>query len=134
MTRHKEDNAFTVQAELRSFKRPEPFVIKWEYPIMEVTKELDPNQLRAPGGRPKSYDLQQLVSCLGEDGLTAGEWEGRAKANHGMGTTTYYDLRKKALAEKRVEQRGKKFYRLPIVVSFNPVIDTHEESDQAEVA
>ena len=120
LTPHKKENAFVVDAELRSFKRPTPFAIKWEYPRMELADDLDPNQLKRPGGRPRSYDVQQILDCLTDDGLTAGEWLATAKVRCAISQSTFYELRREVVADGRAEKRGNKWFRISKTVCFKP--------------
>jgi hypothetical protein len=129
LTPHKEDNAFVVEAELRSFKRPAPFVIRWRYPTMELAGELDPTQLKKRSGRTRMFDVQQILDCLIEEGLTAGEWKAAAKSKHDVSATTFYELRGKVVADRQVEERDKKWFRIPTVVSFKPTAHTENRNE-----
>lgn len=124
LTRLKQDNAFAVEADLRSFKRPAPFAIKWEYPTMELAEDLDPTMLKTRAGRPPSHDLQEILNCLTNEGLTSGEWKADAQCFHGIKSSTFYELRKRALAEGHVEERDKKWFRVRKVlrVPFTEIV------------
>jgi hypothetical protein len=128
MTKHKNEDAFTVDATLRNFSPIKPFVVRRVHPLMVCDKTLDPTQLKQQAGRPKTYDIQQLLDCLPEIGLSAGEWEAIVKSKYGMGRTTYNGLRNQALVEGRVEKRGQKFFRNRTVVSFDPTKETTADS------
>jgi hypothetical protein len=110
-TRHKEDNAFSVEAELRSFRRPTPFLVMWEYPIMEIV-DLDPTQLRNKAGRQRMHTVPELLECL-KDGMTAGEWIAAAEKVFGIKKSTFYPLRKEAMAADRVYEDDRKWFRKP---------------------
>ena len=110
-TRHKEDNAFSVEAELRSFRRPTPFVVMWEYPIMEIV-DLDPTQLRNKAGRQRMHTVPELLECL-KDGMTAGDWIAAAEHIYGIKKSTFYPLRKEARAADRVYEDDRKWFRKP---------------------
>jgi hypothetical protein len=112
LTRHKEDGAFVVEAELRSFPRPEAFVVRWQYPMMRLAEDLDPNQLKNKAGRPPKYDVSLIVECLDENGLKAGEWKARAIGAWSMSESIYYKLRALAIAARLVEQRGDRFFKV----------------------
>lgn len=45
---HQEPGCACVHAETRSFKRPHPFVVRWNYPLWTVEDLLDPNDLEMP--------------------------------------------------------------------------------------
>ena len=48
----------SVEATLRSFPRIEPFVVRWDNPLFVREKDLNPDNLKQPGGRPQSYLLK----------------------------------------------------------------------------
>lgn len=62
-TRHKEKDAFTVESTLRNFKPVEPFVVRWQYPLMRLAPDLDPTALKKPGPE-KEHDLLKLLACI----------------------------------------------------------------------
>lgn len=93
MTRHQENDCFTVEATLRNFPQVEPFVVQWHYPLMEEV-ELDPAKLKQIGGRKKEYLAEDLLSVLSVAGMTTTEWNKAAKEERLMGERTCYNLRK----------------------------------------
>lgn len=48
---HEEEGAVVIEGEVRSWPRPEPVVLKWDFPVWVVDSDLDPRALRDPGGR-----------------------------------------------------------------------------------
>lgn len=123
MTRHEENNAYVVDADLRSFPRLEPFTVRWEFPVMKLAEELDPTRLRQKAGRKPLHTPEHLLECLAKDGMTAGEWAAAAKAQHFMSQSTFYELRDKAEGTGLVEKREKKWFRNPKVPVFDPMTD-----------
>ena len=63
----------------------EPGVICWH--------EVDANSLET-GGRPKSYDVAELVALLPPEGLTTGEWVKLAKSECGVSEATLHRERR----------------------------------------
>src|SRR5581483_10844775 len=55
MTRHQEDDCFTVESTLRNFPQVEPFVVRWEYPLMRPDTQLDPAKLKKVKGRTRLH-------------------------------------------------------------------------------
>src|SRR5512135_1313357 len=51
MTRHEEEDCFTVTSILRNLPQLPEFVVEWDYPLMRLAKELNPEALRRPQGR-----------------------------------------------------------------------------------
>lgn len=126
-TRHKEDNAFTVEAELRSFPRPTPFVVKWGYPRMAVV-DLDPKQLKNKAGRTSLHNVGQLLDSL-TDGMMAGEWIAAAQGIYGIGKTTFYKLREEACRDGRAVERDRKWFRIQKPLVVNLTVGSSESGD-----
>jgi RecA-family ATPase len=116
LTRHEEDSAFVVEAELRSFSRPAPFTVKWDYPRMEVV-DLDPRRLKRKAGASTKYTVGGIVDCL-TDGMTTGEWAAAAANTVGICTATFHVYRQQAEAKKYAEKRDKQWFRMAKVVKF----------------
>jgi hypothetical protein len=83
MTRHKEQDHFTAEFTLRNSPPIDPFVVRWEYPLLiRDDKGLDPEELKQPKprarGRKQKADVNVLLPALRasdyEGGLTRKEW------------------------------------------------------------
>ena len=48
MTLHAEAHAFVIEPILRNFPPVAPFVLRWEYPLMQTDAELNPEHLKLP--------------------------------------------------------------------------------------
>ena len=94
MTKHEEENCLSVEATLRSFPRIEPFVVRWDNPLFVREKDLNPDNLKQPGGRPQSYFTKDLVECLDGAILTTGEFQHLVQTETGMTKATFYRLLK----------------------------------------
>jgi len=65
LTRHQEDNAFTVEPILRNHPPISPFVIRWDFPLMKRDDDLDPGKLKQPKlGRESKYKVEDLIAQL----------------------------------------------------------------------
>src|SRR5205823_3289137 len=69
MTKHEEDEAFTVETTLRNLKPVDSFVVRWEYPLFHRDDELDPKSLRPArkndsGTFKPKYSKSQLIDGL----------------------------------------------------------------------
>jgi hypothetical protein len=93
-TKHATDGAYTVEATLRNFAPFEPFVVRWEYPRFVRDNTLDPAELKQPkkGGRSASYSANDLLECLGNQDLTAKEFETRVREQTGMSHGKFFEL------------------------------------------
>jgi len=65
-TRHEEENAFTVEPILRNLPPVNPFVVRWQYPLMVLDDTLDPECLKQPsgGGRAKEHSLVEMLATI----------------------------------------------------------------------
>lgn len=106
MTRHETDDAFTVDVTVRNFPPVDPFVVRWQWPVMVVDGDLNPARLRKPGFEGQ-YDPKDLALLLSGKPLTSGEWKTRALEELGMSEKTFYRLKKQL---KNVTEEDKKFH------------------------
>jgi len=79
LTKHEVGDAYTVETTLRNHPPIEPFVVRWQFPLMVRDDTLDPMQLKKPGGRPPAVTHTQLVDLLAEKPLKAAQWQLKAK-------------------------------------------------------
>lgn len=67
-TRHKVENAYTVDFVLRCYAPVPSFVVRWDFPLMVRDNSLDPRELQkkepAPKGRKTKLTIDQLVAVL----------------------------------------------------------------------
>jgi hypothetical protein len=100
LTRHQEEDAFTVDLTLRNFPPQEPFVIRRNHPLMIKDASLDPSRLKKSGGRPSEYSAQDLLDLLTKP-MKSREWEAEAKDN-GIASASFYRLLKELKASKQI--------------------------------
>jgi len=81
LTEHTEADCFTAEFTLRSFPSIQPFVVRWQFPLLRIDDEgLDPKQLKQPAkaGRPVEFQSDLLLTALRasdrEGGLTYSEF------------------------------------------------------------
>ena len=103
-TRHEEPNAFTVEATLRNFKPIEPFVARWQYPLMRRDEGLDPAKLKQQGGRPKLYTVDKLLALLKGQQLTSRNWCKLASLETGVSKARFYVLLEQAKRNPKLKQ------------------------------
>lgn len=60
-TKHEVEDAFTVESTLRDFKRLEPFVVKWQYPVIVKDCLLNPKKLKTGLSRSALYTVDDLL-------------------------------------------------------------------------
>ena len=65
LTKHEEDGAFVIDSTLRNCAPMEPFVVRWNYPLLHRADELDPTKLKQPNkGRQPQYSAKDVVELL----------------------------------------------------------------------
>ncbi len=92
-TRHEEADAFTVDCVLRNHPPIEPFVVRWEFPLMRIEELLDPERLKKPVGRKQEYKTDDVLDLL-DGSMTTTEWQTLAEKKLGMSESTFHRLRR----------------------------------------
>ena len=59
---HEEDLAFAVEATARDFARLEPFVVRWDYPTLNIESGLDPAKLKTRVGRREQFSVVDVLN------------------------------------------------------------------------
>ena len=92
LTKHAEDDCFSVESILRNFAPVDPFVVRWEFPLLLPQENLNPQDLRKPGGRPsEGYDTKAL-DILTDKSLSTTEWCHNSMAEFGMSRKTFFRM------------------------------------------
>lgn len=78
-TKHQEEGSFVVEPILRNLPPVKPFVVTWNYPLMERDNRLDPAELKQSGpGRNKKYvatDFLRLIDGRNrENPISVSDW------------------------------------------------------------
>jgi hypothetical protein len=89
-TKHEEEDCFTIDATLRNHPPVPPFVVRWNYPLMEREQSLDPERLKKPAGRKREYNNDQLLDLIDLEPLTSNEWQQKAKTKLKMSESTFF--------------------------------------------
>ena len=92
-TKHEQDNCFVVEATLRNHPQMDPFVVRWEYPLMCVDPLLDPDKLKRPvsGAAVKKYHAADLLDVLTPP-MSSSKWQATAFKQIEMSESTFYRL------------------------------------------
>jgi len=111
MTKHEEDDAFSVDPTIRNFAPMNPFVLRWQHPLMERADDLDPAKLKKPAGAYEAkYSVGQIVEMLGMESLSFGQIVAKAKDSFGMSKATTSRLLKQGEDAGAIEKLNL-FYR-----------------------
>jgi hypothetical protein len=77
---------------IRDHPPVDPFVIRWDAPLM-VRTDLDPAKIKKPAiGRPNQFSIQPIIDLISEhdDQLSTKELEAKATEDLGMVRSTFY--------------------------------------------
>jgi hypothetical protein len=89
LTPHEEEDCFSVNMTLRNLPRMPEFVVRWDYPLMKLAPELNPDALRRPQARNKvCTDREFVEAVLGEGGKAHGTVIRDAANDLGMSRAT----------------------------------------------
>ena len=61
---HEEEGCFTVTPILRNLPQVPEFVVVWQYPLMRVAKDLNPDALRRPQAKNKVCSDREFVEAV----------------------------------------------------------------------
>ena len=64
LTPHEEPDCFTVTSILRNLPQLPEFVVGWDYPLMRVAKDLNPDALRRPQSKNKLCSDKEFVDAV----------------------------------------------------------------------
>lgn len=89
LTPHEEADCFTVSPVLRNLPQVDEFVVQWDYPLMRLAKELNPEALRRPQGKNKVCTDREFVNeVFGDKALATKQVRQRASEVFGMSPRT----------------------------------------------
>ena len=128
MTRHEEEDAYTIDAELRYLPRLSPFVVRWDYPLMVPDESLDPRRLAgmarpdeppAEGGTARAgFTDDDVYNCLPRTGAQDVLWRKLTALHFGRAGPEFYLRKSSLLAAGRVQKHGLKFW--PVSIKLEP--------------
>jgi len=104
MTKHEEDDAFTVEMTLRNHAPQEAFVVRRNHPLMVRDDQLDPTKLKQVIGRKRENDPEDIIRYLGE-GMSTADWQ-KACEEEGIPRRTFYRLKKQLETQRLISKSG----------------------------
>ncbi|MCP5524929.1 MAG: AAA family ATPase [Verrucomicrobiales bacterium] len=86
LRKHDEPDCFRVDVIHRELPPVAPFTIGWEYPLMRLRRDLDPERMKRPqGGRAKRHDERTLLGAIKErtveNPISVSEWASELAMN-----------------------------------------------------
>ena len=108
MTRHEQDDAFTIDPVLRNFPPVEPFVVRRIHPLMIRDANLDPKALKKLTSQQK-YSDTDILEPLKRGGMTTTEWQRDLANGIGLSESGFHDRRRKLEKRDLIKKEGKKW-------------------------
>jgi hypothetical protein len=104
LTPHEQEFCFTADFILRNHRPVDSVVFRWDYPLFRLDAELDPDKLKKLGGRPSSFEADELLTLLGQydDSLSVSQFEALAAEHFSVSQRTVYRKLKILRDSKRV--------------------------------
>ena len=94
-TRHEEDGALVVEADLRNLKPLEKFMVRWEYPLMVRDDCLNPAKLKIGISKKAIYTVEDLIKGVVVESRTKKELKEIVIQATGMSESTFNTLFRK---------------------------------------
>ena len=95
ITRHEVENAHVIESVLREFKPLEPFVVRWEHPVMVRDTCLNPRKLKTPLTKAPVYTEKDLLAVIATGAKTCTEWKRIVMEQTQMSDATFSRLLRK---------------------------------------
>jgi hypothetical protein len=102
LTKHKIEEAYTVDLILRNLPAQLSFTVRWAFPLLVVDENLNPGDLKQAGGRKAEHDGSELLDVLPTGGLENKAWRAAVEEDHGIPERTFYRLRRELKRAGRV--------------------------------
>ena len=114
-TKHAEEDSYTVEGEQRDFKRIDPFVVTFNYPLMWRNTCLNPANLKTPVMKTPAFTTDMIIRELAQENLSTAELQKRLLKNSGMKDATFFRLWKSVRDMEGIEKTtsGKWSYNNP---------------------
>jgi hypothetical protein len=107
-TKHEQKDCFTVDATLRNHPPIQPFVVRWQFPVLQIENELDPERLKKPAGRKQKYATDDVLELL-DAPMSVTDWQKRAEGKLGLSESTFYrrlvDIKKQGVTTQRADEK-----------------------------
>lgn len=112
MTRHEADEAYVVEPILRNFAPIEPFVLRWDYPVMVRDADLNPKSLKRAGQKQKLYGDDEILGELSEGGLSHGDWQMAVCKKTHISTSGFSNRIKQLEVQGLVKKNGRLWVKI----------------------
>lgn len=118
LTRHEVDGAYSVETELRYLPQLAPFVVRWNFPLMNLDESLDPRKLYVPGAESSAqtpqapgFSEQDVLDCLPVGGAQDTLWRKHVSEKFHRTGDAYYAAKASLIRNGLVVKRGLLYFR-----------------------
>jgi hypothetical protein len=108
MTRHEQDDAFTIDPVLRNFPPVESFVVRRVHPLMIRDANLNPKDLKKATSQQK-YSDEDILEPLKRGGMTTTEWQRDLAVGIGLSPSGFHVRRRQLEIGGFIEKERKKW-------------------------
>jgi len=112
MTKHAEEDAFTIEAILRNFPPIDPFVMKRIHPLMWRDDNLNPNDLKQAGPSKEKYSDEQILESLKDEPKATMDWQQDVVDRLGMSASNFMIRKRQLVSNGSVRKEGKEWVRV----------------------
>lgn len=114
ITEHEQPGCFAVESTLRNHAPMQPFVLRWNDPIMEPDRSINPMKLKRASGISKTvYKLEEVLALLAAKPMSLSEWATAAENKLQMPKGTLKDYASKFKQKGLVRQDDERKYFVP---------------------
>jgi hypothetical protein len=106
ITKHEQQDVYTVETTLRNHKSLEPFCVEWTHPLMVRNTSLDPKKLKKPGAFAQQFTTGQLLMALGNDEMTTSEWMKQTCDHFKMSESSFNAKKRILVNEEKTVVKG----------------------------
>jgi len=107
LTPHEEPDHFTVTSILRNLPQLPEFVVGWDYPLMQVANDLNPEALRRPQSKNKVCSDKDFVDAvMSSEGKTFAKIVEAAKSEFKMSRSSVANYLKRLTAKGLIKTAG----------------------------
>lgn len=118
LTPHEEPDCFTVTSILRNLPQHPEFVVAWDYPLMRVASDLNPDALRRPQSKNKvCSDKEFMDAVITDEGKTFTKIMQDAKSSLEMSQSTAQRALKRLETVGLVRNSGGLYWRTVTTVT-----------------
>jgi hypothetical protein len=92
ITAHETENCYTLEATPRGFRKIDPFVIRWEYPLMVRDDGLNPGKLKTAICKKPVFTVNDLTKALSTESMTTMKLRESVLKDTAMSQSKFYEL------------------------------------------